>query len=316
MPGSFMNYFNRSNNHLNFYKCVKLRDYQNDFRGRKSMLKDLGKTTVLRTNLTKRIEKIAKRITDLEKDIEQLKMLDANPDELVKKYLLTLPVNRKKIDLSDMSERRSLTTIPDLSRFTELRHLDISMNCKLSSGFDRLPTTLKKINCFKTDAPEDSSWITRLTNLESITLSRNERIRELPDLSALKNLTDVDISQMNLIRLPNLPLNKIKFLRIPIQGLPMYYSKFHYVKSKLNDMQIFECITKSHSTQIIRRINIINRFDHIREELMETGAKIVLSPPRLTRLLDQSELDLDSYSDWSDIYKYQTRRVHTTVYHS
>ena len=81
MPGSFMNYFNRSNNHLNFYKCVKLRDYQNDFRGRKSMLKDLGKTTVLRTNLTKRIEKIAKRITDLEKDIEQLKMLDANPDE-------------------------------------------------------------------------------------------------------------------------------------------------------------------------------------------------------------------------------------------
>lgn len=309
MSGSFTTYFNRNNNNLNFYKCAKLRDYQNDLLERKYLLKE-----GLHSTLTKRIKQIAKIIKKLEKEIEQLKILYANPDELVKKYLLTLPVNRKKIDLSDMFEKHSLTTIPDLSRFTELRHLDISMNCKLSSGFDRLPTTLKKLNCFKTDALEDASWILRLTSLESITLSRNERICELPDLSALKNLTDVDISQMNLIRLPNLPLNKIKFLRIPIQGLPMYYSKFHYVNSKLNDMQIFECITKTHSTQIIRRINLINRFDHIREELLATGARIVLSPSRLARLLDQSELDLDS--DWSDIYECQTRRVHSTVYYS
>lgn len=314
MSGSFMNYFNQNNSILRFDKGTKLRDLQSElYVIKKALTENESLSKPEKAKLSKKIEKLEKKTADLEKKIERHEFLAANPDELVKEYLLTLPANRKKIELNDVYERHSLTTVPDLSRFTELRHLDISMNRRLSSGFDRLPTTLKRLNCAKTNIPnEDTAWILRLVNLESINLCRNDLIRELPDLSSLENLTDVDISLMELRSLPTMPLNKIMLLRIPIQGLPRYYSKSVYGRSQVNDMQTFECLTKSHSTQIIRRINLINRFDHIREELLANGAKIILNPSRLARLLDQSELDTDS--DWSDIYECQTRRVHTTTY--
>ena len=312
MSGSFTCYFNRNRSTLNFYKGNKLRDIQSDLYTIKKTLETPELSATERTKFTKKIEKLEKKNAEVEKEIERLEFLASNPDELVKEYLLHLPANRKTIELDDAFERHSLTTVPDLSRFTELRVLNLFCNRRLSSGFDRLPTTLKKLNCFKTDAPEDASWILRLTNLESITLSRNDRIRELPDLSSLENLTDVDISQMDLRSIPSMPLNAIAILRIPIQGLPRYYSKKVYGMSQVKDKQNFECLTKSHSTQIIRRINLINRFDHIREELLSNGAKIIMNPSRLARLLDQSEIDLDL--DWSDIYECQTRRVHTTTY--
>ena len=314
MSGSFTCYFNRNRSILNSNKHDKLRVLQSDLQVNEYILEKFELTTSERNKITKKIDNIEKKIAELENEIERLEFLDANPDEIVKEYLLSLSANRKMIDLNDMFERHSLTTVPDLSRFTELRHLDISMNRRLSSGFDRLPTTLKILKCLKTDAPEDASWILRLTNLESLILSRNDRIRELPDLSSLVNLTNVDISQMDLHSIPSMPLNKITTLRIPIQGLPRYYSKNVYGMSKVNDKQTFECLTRTHSTQIIRRINLINRFDHIREELLANGAKIIMNPSRLARLLDQSEIDLDL--DWSDIYECQTRRVHTTVYSS
>jgi hypothetical protein len=266
------------------------------------------------TKLEHKNEKYEKKLADLEKKIERHEFLASNPDEMVKEYLLTLPADRKKIELDDLCEKHSLTTVPDLSRFTELRDLNLSCNRRLSSGFDRLPTTLKRLNCFKTNAPEDTAWILRLTNIESITLGRNGRIRELPDLSSLENLTDIDISQLDLLSIPNLPLNNITILRIPVRGLPRYYSKSTYGRLLITDIDSFECLTKSQSSQFIRRINRINRFDHIREELLANGAKITMNPSRLARLLDQSELDVDS--DWSDIFECQIRRIHTTAYSS
>lgn len=315
MSGSFTTYFNRNNSTLNFYKGTKLRDLQSELYRIKKALDNPDLVRTDRTKLENKNEKYEKKLADLEQKIERHEFLAANPDELVKEYLLTLPADRKKIELDDLYEKHSLTTVPDLSRFTELRHLNLSCNRNLSSGFDRLPTTLKKLICFKTNiSNEDTAWILRLVNLEWLNLGRNDRIRELPDLSSLENLVDLDISLMDLRGIPNLPLNNIMLLRIPIQGLPRYYSKTAYGRAQINDMQTFECLTKSHSSQIIRRINRINRFDRIREELLATGAKIVLSPSRLARLLDQSELDVDS--DWSDVYECQTRRVHTTAYSS
>jgi hypothetical protein len=312
MSGSFTTYFNRNNSTLHFYKGTKLRDLQSELYIIKKTLEIPGTE---QTKLEKKNEKYEKKLADLEEKIERHEFLAANPDELVKEYLLTLPANRKRIELDDVYERHSLTVVPDLSRFTELRHLDLSFNRRLSSGFDRLPTTLKRLNCAKTNIPnEDTAWILRLVNLESLNLCRNDHIRELPDLSSLENLTDVDLSLMSLRSIPNLPLNNIMLLRVPIQGLPRYYSKTAYGRAQINDMQTFECLTKTHSSQIIRRINRINQFDRIREELLATGARIVLNPARMARLLDQSELDTDS--DWSDIFEFQTRRVHTTVYSS
>ena len=312
MSGSLMTYFNRNRSSLDLYNGPKLRDLQLELRISKDVLENPDSAPL--TKLVKKIEKIEKKIADVQATIARLEFLAANPDEMVKEYLLSLPADRKKIELNDLFERHSLTTVPDLSRFTELRDLNLSCNRRLSSGFDRLPTTLKRLNCFKTNAPEDASWILRLTNLESITLSRNDRIRELPDLSSLENLTDVDISNLDLRGIPSMPLNNISILRIPARGLPRYYSKSAYGRLLITDADSFECLTKSHSSQIIRRINRINRFDHIREELLANGAKITLSPSRLARLLDQSELDTDS--DWSDVYECQTRRIHTTAYSS
>jgi len=315
MSGSFTTYFNRNNSTLNFYKGTKLRDLQSELYRIKKALDNPDLVRTEQTKLEKKNEKYEKKLADLEQKIERHEFLASNPDELVKEYLLTLPVDRKKIELDDLYEKHSLTTVPDLSRFTELRHLNLSCNRHLSSGFDRLPTTLKKLICFKTNmSNEDTAWILRLVNLEWLNLCRNDRIRELPDLSSLENLVDLDLSLMSLRSIPNLPLNNIMLLRVPIQGLPRYYTKTAYGRAQINDMQTFECLTKSHSTQIIRRINRINQFDRIREELLAKGAKIVLNPARIERLLDQSELDIDS--DWSDIFECQTRRVHTTVYSS
>jgi Leucine-rich repeat (LRR) protein len=305
---SFTLYFIRRQNTLNFYKKTKLRGFQYDLRLKKDALANPDTSTRRKVSLAKKIEILEKQIEILEADIERRENIAANPDEFVKEYLQTLPANRKRINLSDAFEKHSLTTVPDLSRFTELRQLDISMNRKLSSGFDRLPTTLKKLDCYKTDATEDASWILRLPNLDTLTLSRNDRIRLLPDLSGMTNLVYLDISSMRLLQLPNMPLNKIAKLLVPFEGLARYYSKNEYC----NISQRFACRTKTHSSQIIRRINRINQFDRIREELLTTGAKIVMNPARVKRLLDQSELDLDS--DWSDIFECQTRRVHTTIY--
>ena len=313
-----MSYFNRNRSSLDLYNGPKLRELQLELRISKDVLENPESAPLTaknaQTKVAKKIEKIEKKIADLQATIARLEFLAANPDEMVKEYLLTLPADRKKIELDDMFERHLLTTVPDLSRFTELRDLNLSCNRRLSSGFDRLPTTLKRLNCFKTDAPEDASWILRLTNLESITLGRNSRIRELPDLSSLENLTDIDISQLDLLSIPNLPLNNISILRIPVRGLPRYYSKSTYGRLLITDLDSFECLTKSQSSQFIRRINRINRFDHIREELLANGAKIIMNPSRLARLLDQSELDTDL--DWSDMFECQTRRIHTTAYSS
>jgi hypothetical protein len=310
---TFASYFRKIDKDID-HKKSKLNELQHNLRWNK----DKESLITLPSQLKKiaiEIEKFEKNIEDIEKEIMRLQYLYENIDELVKEYLLTLPANRKNINLCDIFEQHSLTVVPDLSRFTELRHLDLSMNRCLSSGFDRLPTTLKRLNCIKTNIPnEDTAWILRLVNLESLNLCRNDNIRELPDLSSLENLTDVDLSLMSLRSLPSMPLNNITLLRIPVQELPRYYSKTVYVRAKTVSLQTFECLTKSHSSKIIRHINRINQFDRIREELIATGAKIILNPSRIAKLLDQSEIDLDS--DWSDIFECQTRRVHTTVYSS
>lgn len=311
---SFTLYFIRRQNTLNFYKKNKLRGFQYDLRLKKDALANPDTSTRRKVSLAKKIEILEKQIEIIEADIERRENIAANPDEFVKEYLQTLPANRKRINLSDAFEKHSLTTVPDLSRFTELRQLDISINRKLSSGFDRLPTTLKKLDCYKTDAPEDASWILRLPNLDTLTLSRNDRIRLLPDLSGMTNLVHLDISNMRLLQLPNMPLNRITTLRIPIRDCKKYYTCKYYSKSQPKYETAFETCTKSSSSQFIRLVNRINQFDRIREELIANCAKIVLRPSRFARLVEQSEIVLEYDDDWSDIYEMQPRRVHTTVY--
>ena len=311
---TFMKYVSR--NHENIKKCkTNIRNLQLDCRVCENTLSNADTTSMKQTERTKiinRIKNIEKTIANLAAELEMREFLAVNPDDMVKEYLLTLPANILRIELEDMCEQHSLTTIPDLSRFTHLIQLVLMKNRLLSSGFDRLPTTLKRLDCYKTNV-KDTTWIPRLTNLESLDLRRNDRIREFPDLSGMANLTNLYISELSLKRLPNLPLDKITILHLSIQGLQRYYREFEYHREvNIRNRISFECLTRIQSNHFIHNINRINQFDKIREELLSTAARIVLNPSRIERLLDHSEIDLDS--DWSDIFEFQNRRVHTTFY--
>jgi UDP-2,3-diacylglucosamine pyrophosphatase LpxH len=48
-------------------------------------------------SITKKKEKVEKQIAKMEETITQLEFLAGNPDELVKTYLQSLPINRKNI---------------------------------------------------------------------------------------------------------------------------------------------------------------------------------------------------------------------------
>ena len=312
---SFHAYFERNNDSLKIEK-IKLASFQSTLQIYKDKLEKSGNKPSEIVTLTKRKEKSEKQIAKLEETITNLEFLAGNPDELVKKYLQSLPIKRKDICLEDIFEKHSLTNIPDLSRFNDIEVLRLSNNRRLSSGFDRLPTTLKKLYCYKTDIPnEDTAWILRLVNLETLELSRNDRVRELPeDLTALTKLKKLYINQMELRSIPTLPLT-IKTLLTPITKMSRYFTKSFYSNKKRLSFDIgyrIEDITpKSEATRIILHINRVNRFDKIREELLEKGGRIIMNPARIERLLDQSEIELDS--DWSDIFEFQERREYSYV---
>jgi hypothetical protein len=311
---TFMNYAHRNNESIKKLK-TNIRNLQLECNIRNNILANADATGMKkteRTRLNNRIKSIENTVANHTAELDMREFLAVNPDDLVKEYLLTLPANITRIELEDMCEKHSLTTIPDLSRFTCLTHLVLTNNRILSSGFECLPTTLERLDCYKTNV-QDTAWIPRLTNLESLDLRRNDLIREFPDLSGMTNLTNLYISELNLKRLPNMPLDKIAILRVPIQGLQRYYKKFEYHREVVIRNNIsFDCISAKQSSQFIRNVNRINQFDKIREELLSTAARIVLNPSRIKRLLDQSEIDLDS--DWSDIFELQNRRVYTTFY--
>jgi hypothetical protein len=312
MVMNFMNYANLNNENIKTCK-TNIHFLQLECNIRKNTLSNADKTGLSkteRTYLINRIKSIEKTIARHTKELDMREFLAVNPDDMVKEYLLTLPADIMRIELEDMCERHSLTTVPDLSRFTHLIHLVLMNNRRLSSGFECLPTTLKRLDCYKTNV-EDTTWIPRLTNLESLDLRRNDLIREFPDLSGMTNLTNLCISELNLKRLPNMPLNKITILHVPIQGLQRYYSKRVYVRSQVNDERIFECLNKTQSNSFIRRVNCINNFDRIREELLSKGSMIIMNPSRIERLLEHSEIDLET--DWSDIFEFQVRRIHSAA---
>jgi hypothetical protein len=64
--------------------------------------------------------------------------------------------------------------------------------------------------------------------------------------------------------------------------------------------------------QMIQRINRINLFDQIREDILAKSARIVLNPNRIERISEEYGLGVES--NWGDIYDYQVRRKHATEY--
>lgn len=303
-------------------------------------------TPELTTEKEKKV--IAKKLDVETARVEKLKAEIAiltNMDELAKRYLSKLPANRKKIDLSYSHNGHSLSVVPDLSKFADLRELDLSHNEEIQGGFDRLPTTLRYLCMYKLKVNRDVNEIRRLVNLETLDMTRNDSVTELPDLSGLTKLKVLHLTGCwGLKYLPCLPTS-LKTMRIPnsryfniyfsegeslwlnsasrsgkVNSLIYYDNQLNWYntsRSGTGDSLIYQvswCINEMLDKRIFQ-INRVNRFDAIREELLERAAKLCLSPSRIEGILENgSEYTLDNHSRWLDIYEYQERRKYATEY--
>lgn len=317
-----------------------------------------------------------KKVIEKKLDVEQARVeklaaelaLLTNLDELAKLYLAKLPANRKRIDLSYSIGGRSLTIVPDLSKFTELRDLDLSHNEEIQGGFDRLPATLRNLCVHKLKANGDVNDIRRLVHLETLDMTRNDSVTELPDLSGLTNLKELHLTGCwGLKRLPCLPMS-LKAMTLPnTPAFNVYFSEGEslwlnhasqsqyrkvesliYQRKLLRNWMVGEdeeqplckygAFRNERLDKRILQINRVNRFDAIRDELLEQGAKLCLLPSRIERLLENggganpesrvgvetltapllsvavNGFTLDENSNWLDIYDLQERRTYSTEY--
>jgi hypothetical protein len=173
--------------------CRKYFKWRKDRESKKWEL-DVHRDLVKREDATKKdrahfqkcIEKEEKELAAIEEKISEYE--SRSSDVFAQKYIDELPVTRKRIILSDELDKFKLSKVPDLSRFENLETLNLSGNEYMTSGFDRLPVSLRKLDCYKTKNNPDASWVTRLVNLEELTLRRNDEVGELPDLSGLTKL--------------------------------------------------------------------------------------------------------------------------------
>ena len=261
-----------------------------------------------REHFQKCIEKEEKELAAIEEKISEYESRSSD-DILLQKYIDKLPVTRKCIDLYVDLDILKLKKVPDLSRFEKLETLNLSGNEYMASGFDRLPVSLRKLDCYKTKNNPDAYWVTRLVNLEELTLRRNDEVGELPDLSGLTKLKVLNISQMDRLRkLPNLPLN-INVLILPNKPhiIVQYFTRSSAMNSITDPNRVFVSFEGKSAKVLIERINRINRFNQIRTELIETTAKMLMNPERLLKMLENEELALEYDADWADVYTFQER---------
>lgn len=259
----------------------------------------------------KRAEKIEKKIAELQSKLDNLNRILAEPDILGQMYVDTLPASRTIITLDRVENGGyRMERIPDLSRFFQLKTLYMSYQENLVEGFDRLPTTLTRLSIFKAKSNPGAEWLSRLVNLRFLDISRNDLVRTLPDLSRLCHLNELHIRRMSAFTaLPNLPTS-IKYCsisEIPDKYLTSKEWKIQTWKQRANQdttIMLEGTVVK----QWIDRVNRVNKFDAIRDELLSTTAKIVLNPKRIDRLLKESGLDISDYDAILDAYELQPRQ--------
>jgi hypothetical protein len=236
----------------------------------------------------KRAEKIEKKIAELQAQFDDLNRVLANPDVLAQMYVDTLPASKASINLDRIdSDGYKMTQIPDLSRFFKLNTLYISFQENLVDGFDRLPTTLMRLVMFKAKSNTSAEWLSRLVNLRYLDLGRNDLLRSLPDLSRLRNLETLYAMNMRgLTELPSLPTN-IKIIMISlIPDKYLTHQEWTAQTWKRRHNQDTTIMLDGESVKsFIHKINRVNRFDAIRDELLATTARIVLNPGRIARIL-------------------------------
>ena len=157
-----------------------------------------------------------------------------NYDDEIIKYLSVLDYEIQDIHISS----KSITVLPDLSRFKKLRHLDISHN--YLKNLNDLPKTLKSLSC---DTFQISNYDNLPPDLEILYISPQNCIQTN---NIILNNLPISLKYIkcwgsNLIHLDYLPisvtildcnLNKLSKL----DNLPIYLSKLNCFNNKISKL--------------------------------------------------------------------------------
>lgn len=260
---------------------------------------------------TKKIAEFNKKIEKIRPTLESLQSLlpevSGNGNNMATAYINSLPANSTRANLSIYGEglsNYSARDIPDLSRFSLLKDLNFDGHEDLSGRFDRIPRSVERLGLYHTNF-QDVSHLGQLVNLETVSLDRNYNIRELPDLSKLTRLRMINVCNMGIKKLPNLPQS--------LNVISMSYIKDLFTKKEVKRYYSEECDRiiieryKQHPIgEFIERIARENRFALIREDLMLQAAKIAMKPSRLARLLE-SGMDFDELEERDNLFNYQKK---------
>ena len=263
------------------------------------------------TSAKKRAEKIRKQNKELQAQFDDLTRILADPDTLAQMYVDTLPASKTAINLDRISsDEYKMTRIPDLSRFFKLNSLRISCQVELVDGFDRLPTTLMRLAMFEAKSNPSAEWLSRLVNLRYLDISRNHLVRTLPDLSHLNKLETLYAANMRgLTELPNLPTSMKSCMISLIPDKYLTRQEWNnQTRKRYHNEDTTIMLEGASLKQWICRVNRVNKFDTIRDELLAETARMVLNPKRIERLLAESGVSIGDYDTILDTYDLQPRQ--------
>ena len=169
-------------------------------------------------------------------------------------YINSLPIDITFLDLSNKNIRGVL---PDLSRFTNLKKLDVSNN-QLRAIFD-LNDSIKELNC----SNNELRVICKLNNNLKILNCSNNELRQLPEFNEKLKIVDCSYNELEILPTLNNKLkelychyNELKYLpqfnknlRIiycfcnNLEYLPPFNNKLKIINCKLNEILILPIIT-------------------------------------------------------------------------
>lgn len=289
-----------------------------DLRNQIKIYKDPASSEKEKVRQGKTVEKCEQKKAMVRMKMDALEKLDprisGNGNNLIAAYLDKLPANKKKIDLNAGMHHYlySATTIPDLSKFTELTTLIMDCNERLCSGLERVPITVQTLGLHKTNF-KTVEPIANLVNLKELYFDRNYELRALPDLSGMECLRTLDVSNTRIKSLPKLPVRISSIIISPnvkitgmhkIDWITERFEKYRVKSDDGDGLHIDRNILGGRLEEFICIHNRTIHFAEHREELLEMAAKIAMNPGRIARLVE-SGMDFDDVYERDNLFEYQ-----------
>jgi len=207
-----------------------------------------------------------------------------------------IPTNIVKLSFTNLK----LLVLPNLHRFTQLRVLYCSHN-RLTS-IDNLPDNIEYIFC-------SNNQITCINNLPywlTGLFCNNNKIRYIKELppylmrlfcnkNQLTSIPDLPFL-FEVLMCYNNPLHSLPYLpyslvRLSCKNMPIIYpNRALYTINVINNFR-YNYYTLKYGHKMLFYL-IKNRMNKIKYELLETGAKIIMHPTRVLRLID-SGVDME-----------------------